>query len=187
MIRSMSMKKLPLLAAIALTAAGSARAESLTMTLDRATALNFLRAATPYTVTVGAAGLEQRFRFYNPRDLRFVGGKVLVTADCKGEPIPFTAVLNPTLALSFDHIRNAFVVTVEKLPVKLTGMGELRLDQFIEPVLIPASFTQQIDAAVPGLTVDAIVRDLKVLDDRIEARADLVFRKEAPPTAAAQK
>jgi hypothetical protein len=170
-----------------LCAAGPAQAESLTMSLDRATALNFLRAATPYTVSVGAAGLTEKFRFYNPRDLRFVGGKVLVTADCKGEPIPFTAVLTPTLALSFDHVRNAFIVTVEKLPVKLTGFGEIRLDQFIDPVAIPATFTQQIDAAIPGLTVEAVVRDLKVLDDRIEARADLMFRKEAPTSAAAKQ
>ena len=42
--------------------------------------------------------------------------------------------------------------------------------------------TQALDIGVPGLSVDTIIRELKVHADRIEAKADLVFHK-APPVS----
>jgi hypothetical protein len=44
-----------------------------------------------------------------------------------------------------------------------------------------------VDAVAPGLVVDTIIRDLKVLDDRIEARADLIFHRGEGATAAARR
>ena len=168
-----------------LAAGATPRAESVTMTIDRPTALHFLRAATPYSFEVTKMGFTEIFTLYHPRDLRFDGGKIRLTVDCRGEPIGFHAELEPTLSVYFDRQKNAFVVKVESLPIKLGALGTIRLDEYLDPVEIPMSFSSPVNIGIPGLSIDTIIRELNVLEDRIEAKADLVFRKEPPPAATA--
>ena len=164
----------------------AASAESVVMTIDRPTALNFLRAATPYKVEVGAAGLSETLILFNPRELVFTGGKLRLKIDCRGEPIPLEAVLEPTLVIAFDRRLNAFVARVESLPIGLGALGTIQLDQYLEPFILPVTFSQTLETGLPGLTIDYLIRDVKVLDDRVEARADLVFRKSPPVKTSAR-
>ncbi len=168
------------LAAVLWCIAGPARAESILMTVDRPTLLNFLRAATPYSLDVTKAGLTETLTLLNPRELRFETGKIRLKVDCRGEPVPFEGILEPTLAVYFDKARNAFVAKVESLPVSLGAMGTISLEQYLQPLTLPSAFSQTLETGVPGLTIDTLVRDVRVLEDRIEARADLLFRKQPP-------
>ena len=161
-------------------------AESLTMSLDKPTALHFLRAATPYKLEVTKFGLTEKFTFYNPRELQFEKGNIRLLIDCRAEPIVFETILEPKLSISFDRMKNAFVVKVESLPVRIGRLGTINLDNYIDPVVIPVSFTHPLDI-VEGLTVETIIRRLKVLEDRIEAKADLIFRKQPPATMTSQE
>jgi hypothetical protein len=164
-------------------AVDAASAESATMSVDRATVLSFMRAATPYSFDLTTAGMTERLTFLNPRELRFEQGKARFKVDVRGEPVPVSAVLEPTMSLRFDNQRGAFVAQVESLPISLPGMGTMRLDRYIDPIVVPTSFTNAFfDEKLPGLTVDTLVRDLKILDDRVEAKVDLIFRKEADVT-----
>jgi len=155
----------------------TARAESVVMSIDRATLHHFLRAATPYSFDVEQIGLKETLTLYNPREMRFENGRIRLRVDCKGEPIPFYAELVPTMTVGFDPAKNAFIFTIESLPVKIMPLGTIDLKKYIDPVEIPVTFSSPLDMGVPGLTVDTIVRDIKVLDDRIEARADLIFHR----------
>ena len=159
----------------------TARAESATMSVDRVAVLGFLRAATPYTLELATAGMNERLTFTNPRELRFEQGKARFKVDVRGEPIPLTAVLEPTMSLRFDHERGAFVAQVESLPVSLTGMGTMRLDRYIDPIVVPTTFSSALNENLPDLMVDTIVRDLKIGEERIEAKVDLIFRKVSDP------
>ena len=169
------------------TAVLPAPAESLTMSLDKPTALHFLRAATPYKLEVTKFGLTENFTFYNPRELRFEEGHIRLLIDCRAEPIIFETILEPTLSVSFDRMKNAFVVKVESLPVRIGRLGTINLDNYIDPVVIPVSFKHPLDIGVEGLSVETIIRGLKVHEDRIEAKADLIFRKEPPATMTSQE
>ncbi|HZI93333.1 MAG TPA: hypothetical protein VFE84_03755 [Patescibacteria group bacterium] len=160
------------------------RAESATLSIDRVTTLNFMRAATPFTFEIIAAGFTERFTLFNPRELRFEGGKVRLKVDCRGEPMSVNAELEPTLVVYFDHQKNAFVAKVQSLPVRMGALGTINLDQYIQPFVLPVSFSQTLDQGIPGLTIDYLIRDLRVLDEKIEAKADLVFRKQPPRPAA---
>ena len=160
------------------------RAESATLTIDRVTTLNFMRAATPYTFEIVAAGFTERFTLFNPRELRFEAGKVRLKVDCRGEPMGVNAELEPTLIVYFDHQKNAFVAKVQSLPVKMGALGTINLDQYLQPFVLPVSFSQTLDEGIPGLTIEYLIRDLLVLDEKIEAKADLVFHKQAPHPAA---
>lgn len=162
-----------------------ARAESVLMTMDRPTLLNFLRAATPYDIEVSKAGLTETLTLYNPRQLRFDDGKIHLKVDCRGAPIPVEAILEPTVKVYFDRSRNAFVAEIESLPVDLGIMGRIYLERFLDPIVIPAVFSQPLDLGIPGLTVETVVRQLRVTEDRIEARADLLFHKTPPEQRAA--
>ncbi|HKY32729.1 MAG TPA: hypothetical protein VJV23_09355 [Candidatus Polarisedimenticolia bacterium] len=168
-----------------LSGAATALAESAVMSVDKATALGFLRAASPYTFEAATAGLRERFTFSNPRELRFEQGAIRLKVDCRGETLGVSAVLEPTLTIQFDHRQNAFVARVQSLPATLGGLGTIHLDRFIQPVIIPSSFSNTFDEGIPGLTMSTVIRDLKVLEDRIEAKVDLVFRKAAPARPAA--
>jgi hypothetical protein len=186
--REKTMKRtLHLMALFAVWAAAAqvARAESVTMSVDRPTTLNFMRAATPYGFEVTAAGFTEHLTFFNPRELRFEAGKIRLKVDCHGEPIGVNAELEPTLMVYFDRGKNAFVAKVQSLPVKLGALGTVNLDQYLPPFVLPVSFSQTLDEGIPGLTIDYVIRDLKVLEERIEAKADLVFRRQAPPPKAA--
>lgn len=174
-------KSLALLAVLAAFAGVTgARAESVVMTLDRAAALNFLRAATPYRFEVSTAGFTETFTLINPRELRFEQGRIRLKVDCRGEPIGVNALLEPTLVVTFDRAKNAWVLDVLSLPVTIGGIGTIALDEYIDPVVLPMAFSNTLDDGIPGLTIDTVIRDLKVLDDRIEAKADLVFRRLPP-------
>lgn len=176
-----------LCAAVSGAAVSTATAESVVMTIDRTTALNFLRAATPYKIDVGAAGLSETLTLFNPRELVFVGGRMRLKIDCRGEPIPVEAILEPTMVVTFDRRLNAFVARVESLPIRLGPIGTVQLDQYLDPFILPVSFSQTLESGVPGLTIDYLIRDVKVLDDRVEARADLVFRRTPPPKTSAKR
>ena len=164
---------------------GIARAESVLMTMDRPTLLNFLRAATPYDIEVSKAGLTETLTLYNPRELRFADGKIHLKVDCRGTPIPVEAILEPTVNLYFDRNRGSFVAEIESLPVDLGIMGRIYLERFLDPIVIPAAFSRPLDLGIPGLTVETVVRQLSVTGDRIEARADLLFHKVPPDQRAA--
>ena len=182
------MKKLilPAIALLAL-AASPARAESVVLTIDRATLLNFAKAATPYSFDVGKSGITETLSLSNPREMQFVNGHIRLRVDCTGEPIPFFAELVPTVSLTFDRAKNAFVATVESMPVKIAPLGTIDLKKYINPIEIPVNFAAPVDSVAPGLIVDTVIRNLKVLEDRIEARADLVFRRGEGATAAAKR
>ena len=169
---------------VAAATAAHVNAEVLRMAIDRPTALGFLRAAMPYTIEVGAAGLMQRFRLSNPRNLIFEKGQLRLSLDCAGAPIPFDGVVEPVLAISFDPRRGAWVVRAESLPVILTGIGTIQLDQFVKPFVLPVVVSTELDAGVKGLSIDLAIRALEILPDRIELRADMAFRPPEPPRAA---
>lgn len=177
---------LPAIAVLALAAA-PVRAESIVLTIDRATLLNFTKAATPYSFEVGKAGLSETLSLSNPREMQFENGRIRLRVDCTGQPIPFFAELVPTVSVAFDRQKNAFVATVESLPVKIGALGTIDLKKYIDPIEIPVTFAAPVDAVAPGLIVDTIIRDLKVLPDRIEARADLLFHRGEGSTAAAKR
>lgn len=170
---------------VAALAAAPASAEVLRLAIDRPTALGFLRAAMPYSVEVGAAGLTQRFRLSNPRGIVFEKGKLRLTLDCEGTPIPFDGVVEPVLAISFDPKVGAWIVRAESLPVTLAGIGTIHLDQFVKPFVLPVVVSTELDAGVKGLGVDLAIRALEILPDRIELRADMAFRPPEPPRAPA--
>lgn len=176
-----------MLAAALAAASGAAVAQSVVMTVDKPTTLNFLRAATPYSFDASAAGLTETLTLFNPRELVFEGGRLRLKIDCRGEPIPFSAVLEPTMTVTFDRQLNAFVAKVESLPIKLGPLGTIPLDQYLDPFVLPVAFSQTLEAGIPGLTIDYLIRDVKVLEDRLEARADLIFRKNPPSKASARK
>ena len=176
------------LAAVLAGALSAPHAESAVMSVDRVAVLGFLRAATPYTFEMNTAGMTQRLTFLNPRELRFEQGKARFKVDVRGEPVPVNAVLEPTMALRFDHQRGAFVAHIESLPVTMPGMGTMRLDKYVDPIVVPTTFTAPLNQNLPDLVVDTIVRDLKILEDRIEAKVDLIFRKASdPPKQQARK
>ncbi len=182
------MKRILLLTIAALAlAAAPVRAESIVLTIDRATLLNFTKAATPYSFEVGKPGLSETLSLSNPREMKFENGKIRLRVDCTGEPIPFFAELVPTVSLAFDRQKNAFVATVDSLPVKIGPLGTIDLKKYIDPIEIPVTFAAPVDAVAPGLVVDTLIRDLKVLEDRIEARADLIFHRGEGATAAARR
>jgi len=174
---------LPMILLAGLGAAASpAFGQNVVLTVDRTTTLNFIRAATPYEFEVSLPGFTESFTLYNPRELRFEGGKIRLKVDCRGEPIGFSALLEPTMAVYFDRARGAFVAKVESLPIKLGSFGTIALDRYLDPIELPVSFSQTLESGLPGLTIDTVIRDVKVLEDRIEAKADLVFKKLAPPS-----
>ncbi len=166
--------------------AGPARAESVVLSIEHYTILHFLKAATPYSFEVDQLGLTETLTLYNPRDMRVENGRIRLRVDCRGEPIPFYAELVPTMTVGFDKTKNVFLITIESLPVKIGPLGTIDLKRYIEPVEVPVTFSTPFDG-VPGLTVDTLVRDIKILDTRIEARADLIFHRKEPAPAAAGK
>ena len=184
-MNGMTKLKLAALSGLMLLGAPAVRAESATLSVDRVTTLNFMRAATPYSFEVAAAGLTERLTLFNPRELRFEAGKIRVKVDCRGEPLGVNVALEPTLVIYFDHQKNAFVAKVQSLPLNLGALGTVDLDKYLDPFVLPVSFSQTLDEGIPGLTIDYLIRDLKVLDERIEAKADLVFRRQPPRATAA--
>lgn len=169
------------LSAVAAASWCAASAGATTFSVDAAAVQSFLRAVTPYDVVVGKGELNETLTLANPRNVAFRDGKVLLTLDCRGRPLPIEMVLSITIGLKWDEEQKAWMAYLASLPLEIPLFGKFDLAKYVDPYPIPQTFSQPAGNDEVPFVIDGLLKSLKIMDDRILVEADLTFRTLRPP------
>jgi hypothetical protein len=181
------------LAAAAPAAPGAAPAQppadrsEVRFTIGESALLDWLKAATPYTFSVGNSYLKVDLTLSEPRDLRLLDSKATLKVRLKGGAIPVDQVLTPVLTLHHDDAQNRYFVVVSSLPVQLPGLGSIDLKDSLPRFEMPELVEDLWRFRDRPVALNLDIRRIAVLDHRIEIGADVVFTPAVPGGAGASR
>ncbi len=149
-------------------------------TIDEAAILDLLKAATPYTFSVGNQYLKFDLTLSEPRDLRLTDSKATLRVRLKGNSIPVDQVLAPVFTLRHDKALNSYFVVVSSLPVQLPGIGAVDLKDSLPRFELPEFVEDLWRFSDRPVSLNLDIRRIAVLDHRVEVGADVVFTPAVP-------
>ena len=149
-------------------------------TIGEAALLDLLKAATPYTFSVGNQYLKFDLTLSEPRDLRLTDAKATLRVRLKGTTIPVDQVLAPVFVLRHDEALNKYFVVVSSLPVQLPGIGTIDLKDSLPRFEMPELLEDLWRFSDRPVSLNLDIRRIAVLDHRVEIGADVVFTPAVP-------
>lgn len=137
--------------------------------------LDWLRAVTPYTVTVGSPPLKTDLTFSEPRDLVLREGQATLKIRVQGRPIPVDQVLEPVIAVRYDPAGRRYALVISRLAVQVPGLGTIDLKSYIPPLEFPAVLENvwRSEERPYGLTL--AIRRVRILERAVQIGADAAF------------
>lgn len=149
-------------------------------TIGEAALLDLLKAATPYTFSVGNQYLKFDLTLSEPRDLRLADSKATLKFRLKGNSIPIDQVLAPVFTLRHDEALNRYFVVISSLPVQLPGIGTVDLRDSLPRFEMPELIEDLWRFSDRPVSLNLDIRRIAVLDRRVEIGADVVFTPAVP-------
>ena len=149
-------------------------------TIGESALLDLLKAATPYTFSVGNQYLKIDLTLSDPRDLRLMDAKATLRVRLKGTTIPVDQVLAPVFILRHDEALNKYFVVVSSLPVQLPGIGTIDLKDSLPRFEMPELLEDLWRFSDRPVSLNLDIRRIAVLDHRVEIGADVVFTPAVP-------
>src|SRR5260221_10491600 len=92
-------------------------------TIGEGPLLEWLRAITPWAVTVGNQLLSTDLIFSDPSDLRLKDGLASLRIHARGRTLPIDQTLGPVISLGYDRSVNRYYGSLASLPLELPGLG----------------------------------------------------------------
>jgi len=182
------MKRLFLFACLAALAAGPAAVAAppeaapapaergqIRLSLGERALLEWLKAASPYTVTVKASLFTTDLIFSDPSDLVLQDSRATFRIRVRGRTVPLDQTLKPVINLRYDARAGKYYVVVQSLPLQMPGLGTLDLKEFIPDWEVPPlveNFWRFSDKPV-GMNLS--VRRVTITDHAVEIGADISF------------
>ena len=173
---------------LAATPAGDpAQSFEVRFTIDKAAIMDYLRAATPVTVTVGRSPLLVDLVLSDPRDLVLREGRAQVSLRVRGRSLPVDERISASVSIAYDKTLRKYFAVMEELPLTIPGLGRLDLSDAIPRVGIPSLVEDIWRFADRPVGLNLTIRRLAILDDAIEVGGDVSFapvsgRREDPRT-----
>lgn len=165
------------LAAPAGMASGAAPEPSsqLQLSVQESALFELLRAATPYTVTVGSGITAVDLILRDPSDLTLGEGKARFRIAVRGATIPIDQVLEPELTVEYDAQQRQYLVVVSRLAVRVPLLGTFDIRDALPPLTVPALVEQlwRLDSRPIGTRFH--IRRIAILEHRLDIAADIDF------------
>jgi hypothetical protein len=160
------------------TAASAPTAEQhaeLHFSVDESALFELLRAATPYTVTVGSGLTAVDLILRDPVDFILTEGEVRFRIRVRGATIPIDQVLEPVLTIEYDPHQRRYFVVVTSLTMRLPLLGTIDLRDALPRMAVPALIEQLWEVDSRPLGARFHIRRIAILDERLEISADVDF------------
>lgn len=149
-------------------------------TIGESALLDWLKAATPYTFSVGSQYLKADLILSEPRELRLLDSRATLKVRLRGRTLPVDQVLQPVLTLRHEPARNRYYVVVSSLPVQLPGLGPIDLKDSFPQIEIPGLLQDLWRFSDRPVALDLDIRRIAVLDHALEIGADVRFSPASP-------
>lgn len=144
-------------------------------TVGEAPLLDWMRAATPFIISVGNQVVSADLILLEPKDLRLSDGKVSLKIRVKGKTLPIDQVLSPEIALVYDKSLNKYFGVLSSLPLSLPGLGTVDLKDYLSRVEIPTVLENLWRFADKPIGLNLKIRRIAILDHALEMGADVNF------------
>lgn len=144
-------------------------------TIDEAAIMDYLRAATPVTITVGRSPLRVDLILSDPRNLVLREGRADVSLRIRGRSFPFDDRISASVSISYDKNLRKYFAVMEELPLTVPGLGQLDLSDAIPRVGIPSLVEDIWRFADRPVGLNLTIRRLAILDHAIAVAGDVSF------------
>jgi len=144
--------------------------------IGEAVVQDWLRAVTPYTVSVGADLLRTELVFSDPQGLTLRNGQASFRVRVRGKTLPIDQTLEPVVTLRHDPRLNRFTLVVSSLTVTLPGFGTLDLRESMPGLEVPALIDHLWNGTDRALGIHLGIRRVAILDHAVEIEADATVR-----------
>ena len=142
--------------------------------------LEWIKAVTPYTFSVGNQLLKVDLTLSEPRELKLLDSRATLKVRLRGSGIPLDQVLQPVFALRHDQAQGRYYVVVSSLPVLLPGFGTIDLKDSFPKFEIPELIQDLWRFSDRPVALNLDIRRIAVLEHALEIGADVNFAPAAP-------
>jgi len=146
--------------------------------------LDWLKAATPYTFSVGNQILKVDLTLSEPRELQLLDSRATLKIRLRGSALSVDQVIQPVFTLSHDAAKGRYYVVVASLPVELPGLGTIDLKDSLPKFEIPELLEDLYRFGDHPVALNLDIRRIAVLEHALEVGADVNF---APASTAATR
>ena len=149
--------------------------------------MDYLRAATPVTITVGRSPLRVDLILSDPSDLVLSEGRAQISLRIRARSLSIDERLSAAVSIVYDRKLREYFVVMEELPLSIPGLGRLDLSGAIPRVGIPSLVEDIWRFADRPVGLNLAIRRLVILEDAIEVGGDVSFvpvsgRRDVPRT-----
>jgi hypothetical protein len=137
--------------------------------------IDWLRAVTPFTVTVGKPPLATDLIFSDPADLVLKAGEARFKVRVRGRPLPVDQMLEPVVAVRYEPESRRYLLVVSSLPVQLPGLGTVDIRSYFPRLEIPALLENLWRSDERPYGLNLTIRRVRILDHAIEVGAEARF------------
>jgi hypothetical protein len=152
-------------------------------TIGEGPLLEWLRAISPWTVTVGNQLLSTDLIFSDPSDLRLKDGLASLRIHARGRTLPIDQTLEPVISLGYDRTANRYYGSLASLPLELPGLGKVDLKDSVPRFEIPTVVENLWKFADRPVGLNLKIRRLAILDRVLEVGTEISFGPTAPSGA----
>ena len=167
-------------------AAPGARPE-VRFTITEGALLDWLKAATPYTFSVGNPVLKIDLTLSEPRDLQLSDSRATLKIRLRGGSLGVDQIIQPVLTLNHDAAHARYAVVVSSLPVQVPGLGTIDLKDSLPKVDIPELIEDLYRFGDRPVALNLDIRRIAVLEHALEIGADVNFAPAGGPAARAAR
>ncbi len=161
--------------ATAASAPASEQRAELHFSVEESALFELLRAATPYTVTVGSGITAVDLVLRDPVDFALTEGEARLRIRVRGTTIPVDQVIEPVLTIEYDPLQRQYFIVVTSLTVRLPLLGALDLRDALPRMAVPALVEHLWELDSRPLGARFHIRRIAILDQRVEISADVDF------------
>lgn len=152
-------------------------------TIAESAILDWLRAVTPRTVTVGSSSLSADLVLSDPKDLVLRDGEARLKIRVKGRTVPIGTDVSAAIRLGYDpHLRKYFA-TVSAMPIEIPGLGTLDLKDALPRIEIPGAVRHLLEFAGQPVGLELRIRRVAIVEHAVEIAADVSFSRASPAAA----
>ncbi len=151
------------------------RPPEISFAVDQKALLELVRAATPYSVTIGNQLIGADLVFTDPSELLLVDGQATLRIRVKGHRIPIDQVLRPAIRIEYDPALRQYFAIVSSLVIEIPGLGKVDLRDALPRVAIPAVVDRLWALQDRPIGMRLRIRSITIGDERLEIGADVEF------------
>ena len=137
---------------------------------------DWLRAVTPFTVSVGSDPLRTDLVFSDPQGLTLRSGQASFKIRVRGKALAIDQTLAPVVTVRHDPRLNRYALVVSSLPLTLPGLGTIDLREAMPRLEIPALLEHLVNGKDRPIGIQLGIRRVAILDQAVEVEADATVR-----------